>query len=72
MRIGIAVDHGRFKLKAQLTAASKAAGYDVEDFGDNALAWKLVKIFLQAKFGGTERFQRRLTKVTESERKAKQ
>jgi len=31
---------------------------------DYALAWELVKTFLQAKFSGTERFQRRLAKVT--------
>jgi ribose 5-phosphate isomerase B len=33
MRIGIAADHGGFELKVQLTAAPKAAGYEVEDFG---------------------------------------
>jgi len=31
---------------------------------DHALAWELVKTFLQAKFSGNERFQRRLAKVT--------
>ena len=31
---------------------------------DYALAWELVETFLQAKFSGTERFQRRLAKVT--------
>ena len=30
---------------------------------DHALAWELVKTFLQAKFSGNERFQRRLAKV---------
>ncbi len=30
---------------------------------DHTLAWKLVKTFLQAKFSGNERFQRRLAKV---------
>ena len=30
---------------------------------DHMLAWKLVKTFLEAKFSGTERFQRRLAKV---------
>ena len=30
---------------------------------DHALAWKLVKTFLQTKFSGSERFQRRLAKV---------
>ena len=142
MRIGIAADHGGFELKAHLTVAFKAAGYEVTDFGDHelvkeddypdfvvplaravargevtrgvaicgsgvgaciaankvpgvraclihenfsahqgvedddmniiclgglvvdhALAWKLVKTFLQAKFSGIERFQRRLAKV---------
>jgi hypothetical protein len=33
MRIGIAADHGGFALKGQLTAALKAAGYEVADFG---------------------------------------
>jgi|GEM_PF-3011194 len=33
MRIGIAVDHGGFELKVQLTAALRAAGYEVADFG---------------------------------------
>ena len=152
IRIGIAADHGGFELKAQLTVALKAAGYEVTDFGDHelvkeddypdfvvplaravakgevtrgvaicgsgvgacvvankvpgvraclihenfsahqgvedddmkiiclgglvvdhTLAWKLVKIFLQAKFNGTERFQRRLAKVAALEQeKAKQ
>jgi len=31
--IGIAADHGGFELKVQLTAALKAAGYAVVDFG---------------------------------------
>jgi len=39
MHIGIAADHGGFELKAQLTAALKDAGYEVEDFG----AYELVK-----------------------------
>ena len=34
---------------------------------DYALAWKLVKTFLQAKFIGNDRFQRRLAKVTAME-----
>ena len=142
MVIGIAADHGGFKLKAQLAMALKGAGYNVVDFGaqtlvkeddypdfviplaravatgeiargvaicgsgvgacvvankvpgiraclihekfsahqgvedddmniiclggrvvDHALAWELVKTFLQAKFSGNERFQRRLAKV---------
>ncbi len=33
MRIGIAGDHGGFDLKVQLTAALKAAGHEVADFG---------------------------------------
>ena len=33
MRIGIAADHGGFELKVQLTAALKAASYEVADFG---------------------------------------
>ncbi len=37
MHIGIAADHGGFELKAQLTIALKAAGYEVEDFGAHAL-----------------------------------
>jgi ribose 5-phosphate isomerase B len=37
MRIGIAADHGGFELKTQLTAAIKAAGYEVEDFGAHDL-----------------------------------
>jgi len=148
MRIGIAADHGGFELKVQLTAALKAAGYEVTDFGarelvigddypdfvvplaravakgevargvaicgsgvgacvvankvagvraclihetfsahqgvedddmniiclgglvvDHAFAWELVKTFLQAKFSGTERFQRRLAKVAALEHK---
>jgi len=35
----------------------------------HALAWELVKTFLQAKFSGAERFQRRLAKVAALERK---
>nr|WP_205747192.1 RpiB/LacA/LacB family sugar-phosphate isomerase [Desulfopila sp. IMCC35006] len=38
MRIGIAADHGGFELKVHLSAALKAAGYEVVDFG----AYKLV------------------------------
>ena len=37
MRIGIAADHGGFELKVQLTAALKAAGYEVADFGADQL-----------------------------------
>ncbi|MBF0215830.1 MAG: RpiB/LacA/LacB family sugar-phosphate isomerase [Candidatus Omnitrophica bacterium] len=37
----------------------------------NALAWELVKTFLQAEFSGNERFKRRLAKVTALEQEAK-
>jgi ribose 5-phosphate isomerase B len=37
MRIGIAADHGGFELKAKLTVALKASGYEVEDFGAHEL-----------------------------------
>ena len=37
MHIGIAADHGGFELKAQLTEALKAAGYEVTDFGAHEL-----------------------------------
>jgi ribose 5-phosphate isomerase B len=37
MRIGIAADHGGFELKVQLTAALKAVGYEVTDFGAHEL-----------------------------------
>jgi ribose 5-phosphate isomerase B len=33
MRVGIAADHGGFELKVYLTAALKAAGYDLVDYG---------------------------------------
>ena len=36
---------------------------------DHAFAWELVKTFLQAKFSGSERFQRRLAKVAALEHK---
>jgi ribose 5-phosphate isomerase B len=35
----------------------------------HAFAWELVETFLQAKFSGAERFQRRLAKVAALERK---
>jgi ribose 5-phosphate isomerase B len=38
MHIGIAADHGGFELKAQMTVALKAAGYEVTDFGAHELA----------------------------------
>ena len=148
MRIGIAADHGGFELKVQLTAALRAAGYEVADFGahelvtgddypdfvvplgravargevtrglaicgsgvgacvvanklpgvraclihetfsarqgvedddmnmiclgglvvGHAFAWELVKTFLQAKFRGNDRFQRRLAKIAALEHK---
>ncbi len=37
MRVGIAADHGGFELKVQLSAALKAAGYKVVDFGAKKL-----------------------------------
>ncbi len=37
MRIALAADHGGFELKGQLTAALKAAGYEVTDFGAHEL-----------------------------------
>ena len=37
----------------------------------HALAWELVKTFLQAEFSGNERFKRRLAKVTALEQEAK-
>jgi len=148
MRVGIAADHGGFELKAQLTAALKAAGHEVMDFGarelvteddypdfvvplaravargevtrglaicgsgvgacvaankvpgvraalitdsfsahqgvedddmnvmrldgrvtGHALAWDLVQTFLIARFKETERFKRRLAKISELESK---
>ncbi len=36
-RIGIAADHGGYELKTQLTAALSTVGYDVIDFGADAL-----------------------------------
>jgi len=39
--------------------------------GGHALAWELVKTFLQAKFNGAERFQRRLDKVAALEYREK-
>jgi len=37
MRVGIATDHGGFGLKQDLVARLRAAGYDVVDFGPDAL-----------------------------------
>jgi len=37
MRIGVAADHGGFKLKVQLVSAFRNLGYEVEDFGANEL-----------------------------------
>jgi len=56
MHIGIAADHGGLELKAQLTAAQKAVGYEVTDFGAHELVT------------GDERFRCRLAKVTALER----
>ena len=37
MRLGIATDHGGFRLKEDLLARLRAAGHDVVDFGAHAL-----------------------------------
>ena len=37
MHLGVAADHGGFELKTQLTAALKAEGYEVTDFGAHEL-----------------------------------
>jgi ribose 5-phosphate isomerase B len=37
MRIGMAADHGGFELKVKLSAALKAAAYEVADFGAREL-----------------------------------
>ena len=37
MRIGVAADHGGFKLKVQLVSALRNLGYEIEDFGANEL-----------------------------------
>src|SRR5260221_11631602 len=37
MRVGIATDHGGFGLKEDLVARLRAAGYEIVDFGANAL-----------------------------------
>jgi len=37
MRIGVAADHGGFKLKVQLALALRNSGYEVDDFGANEL-----------------------------------
>ena len=37
MRIGVAADHGGFKLKVQLASALRNSGFEVEDFGANEL-----------------------------------
>jgi ribose 5-phosphate isomerase B len=38
MRVGIATDHGAFKLKEDLVGRLKAAGHDVVDFGAHSFA----------------------------------
>ena len=37
MRVGIATDHGGFGLKEDLVSRLRAAGYEIVDFGANAL-----------------------------------
>jgi len=37
MRIGVAADHGGYKLKVQLVSALRNSGFEVEDFGANEL-----------------------------------
>lgn len=37
MRIGVAADHGVFKLKVQLVSVLRNSGFEVEDFGANEL-----------------------------------
>ena len=37
MRIGIAADHGGFKLKMQLTPSLRVAGHEVTDFGAHTM-----------------------------------
>ena len=37
IRIGVAADHGGFKLKVQLASALRNLGYEVEDYGANDL-----------------------------------
>ena len=37
MRVGITTDHGGFGLKEDLVARLRAAGYEIVDFGANAL-----------------------------------
>jgi ribose 5-phosphate isomerase B len=148
MRVGIAADHGGFELKVYLTAALKASGYEMVDFGAHELvegddypdfvvpmaravakgevtrglaicgsgvgacvaankmpgvraalimdpfsahqgvedddmnvmclggrvtghdlAWDLIQTFLRASFKGTDRFKRRLAKISELESK---
>ena len=49
MRIGMAADHGGFELKAQLTAALKAAGYEVADFSAHELVIRLLQYFFYTK-----------------------
>ena len=66
-------------VRAALITDSFSAHQGVEDDDMNvmclggqvtgyALSWDLVRIFLNARFKGTERFSRRLEKVTELER----
>ncbi len=43
MCVGIAADHGGFEFKAPLTAALKAAGYEVAGFGAHEAKWAICK-----------------------------
>jgi ribose 5-phosphate isomerase B len=67
-------------VRAALITDSFSAHQGVEDDDTNviclggrvtgyALAWELIQTFLKARFTGTERFQRRLDKVRELEKK---
>jgi len=45
MKVGIATDHGGFGLKEELMTRLHAAGHEVTDFGDGALAYECLKGF---------------------------
>jgi len=71
-RIGVAADHGGFESKEYLVRMLREADYQVVDFGGghvvgNAVAWELVRTFLQARFTGAERHRRRFAKVASLE-----
>ena len=55
MRVGIAADHGGFELKVYLTAALKAAGYEVVDFGAHELVTEMTTRILWCLAGITGR-----------------